>query len=100
MGSIRICPTQIQNGVGKFSAILLIKVANPQENLRDDVLVQPRLAGRWNGGIFPSYPACRVDHAAIFFGKARAGQPVNRGIDVLLFFDSNSRSSPELAGLI
>src|ERR1700691_852834 len=98
MSPIRVCPTQIQNGVGKFSAFLFVEVANPQEDLRNDVLVQPRLS-RWrNGGIFPCDPARGVGHAAIFFGKARAGQPVNGGIDVLLFFASNSRSSPELAG--
>jgi hypothetical protein len=42
------------------------------------------LARRRNGGIFPSDPARRVGHAAVFFGKTRAGQTVNRRLDVLL----------------
>ena len=100
MSRVRICPTQIQNGVGEFSALFLVQVANAQENLGDDVLVEPGLSRRWNRGIFPGDPARRVGHAAVFFGKARAGQAIDRGVDLLLFFGCNSRRSPEFAGLI
>src|SRR5271166_4709631 len=100
MSRIRIRTIQIQNRVREFSAVFLVEVTNPQENLRDDVLVKPRLARRWNGRIFPCHPARRIGHAAIFFGETRAWQAVNRGLNVLLFFGRNSRCSPELAGLV
>src|ERR1700678_1109352 len=100
MSRVGISPTQIQNGIREFSTLLLIQVANPQKNLRDDVLIEPRLSRRWDGGIFPGDPACRVCHAAVFFGKTRTWQPINRSVDRLLFFCRNSRRSPEFAGLV
>src|SRR5271170_765490 len=100
MLGVSVSPTQIQNRVGEFSSLFLIEVAYPKENLRDDVLIKPRLSRRWNGGIFPGDPARRVGHAAVFFGEARTGQTVDRGLDVLLFVGRNSRRAPELAGLI
>src|SRR5208282_4244337 len=100
MGRVCICPTQIQNGVGEFSTLFSVEGTNPQENLRDDILIKSRLPGRWNCGIFPCDPTRRVGHAAVFFGEARAWQSIDRCIDVFLFFGSDPRRSPELAGLV
>src|SRR5580698_4355807 len=100
MSCVSVRPTQIQNRVGEFSAFLLIEIANPQENLRDDVLVKPRLSWRWDRGIFPRHPTRGVGHAAVLFGKACAGQAINCGLDVFLFFSRDPWGTPKLAGLI
>src|ERR1700691_742356 len=98
MGRVCIGPTQIQNWVGEFSAVFLVESADAQENLRDDVLIEPRKSRRRNCGIFPRDPARGVGHATVFSRKPRARQTINRGRDVLLLFGAMPRRSPELAG--
>src|SRR5579863_6772311 len=100
MSRVRIGPTQIQNGVREFSTLFPVEFTNSQENLCHDVLVEPCLSRRWNRSILPGDPTRGVGHAAILFRKTRARQPVNRGLDGLLFLGCNSRRSPELTGLV
>ena len=97
---IRISPAQIQNRIREFSAVFLVEIPNAQENLRNDVLIQPRLSWRRYGRIFPSHPPRGIRHAAVFFRKARAWQPVHGRIDSPLLVGRDSRGPPELAGFI
>ncbi len=73
MGRVCVGPTQIQNRVGEFSALLLVEVPNAQENLRDDVLIEPRLSGRRNSGIFPSTQRAELVMLPSFSAKPAQG---------------------------
>ena len=74
MSRVRVGPTQVQNGVGEFPAFLFVEIANAQENLRDDVLVEPRLARRRNGGIFPGTQRAELVMLPSFSAKPAQGR--------------------------
>ena len=76
-----VSPRHVQYRVGELAAVLLVELADPEEYLRQDILVQAAVSGRWQGGVLPLQPARRVDEGAVFLGKAGAGQPVDRGLD-------------------
>src|ERR1700745_4482255 len=97
---IGIGPCSMQHRIGEFAAFFLIKRANPQENLRQDVLIDSRVARRWYGGVLPLQPARRVRHGPVFFREARARQAVHRGIDTLSLVRCRSWSPPEFARFI
>src|SRR5580704_11259331 len=100
MSRVGVRPGQVKNWIGELSALFLVEGSDTQENLRNDVLVQPGVARRRNRSILPCHPARRIRHTAVFFSEAGAGQPVHGSLDGLLLLRSDSRSAPELTGLI
>src|SRR5882762_6417181 len=93
-------PSQVENRIGKLSALLLVQIADLQENLRDDVLIEPRVARRRQRRIFPLEPARRVGEAAVLFREPGARQTVYRRVDLLLLLWRGAGSVPELARFV
>ena len=97
---IAVGPGEFQNRVGKFSTLLLIQLAHLEKDLRHDGLIEPAIAGRRQRRVFPLKPARGIGERAVLLRKARAGQPVDRGLDALHLLRSDTRRFPKLARLV
>ena len=97
---VRVGEGRVQNGIGELAAFLLIEVTNLQEDGREDFLVEPRLAGRWNGNVLPLQPARGVHERAVFFREACSRQAVHGGVDLLHVVRGDAGGAPEFAGLV
>ena len=71
---LRVRPTKIQNGIGKDAAFRAVQIANLEEDLREDVLIQPGVSGRRQRGVLPLQPTRRVDECAVLLGKPAHGR--------------------------
>ena len=100
MQRIGVGPGEVQDRVGELAALLLVQLPHLQEDLRHDVLVQPRLPRRRQGHVFPLQPARGVGHRPVLLGEPRAGQAIDRGVDLLHLVLADTRRHPELAGLV
>ena len=90
----------MQNRLGKLPAFLQVQFAHFQEDARKDFLVQFCFSRGRQGSIFPLQPARGIDEGAVFFGKARAWQAVDRGLDLLHLALRDARRLPEFAGFV
>jgi hypothetical protein len=99
--AIAVIPSEIQNWIGELSAIFFVQIADFQEELRHDSVIEPAITRQRNGGVFPKQPARGIREGTIFFGKAGAGQAVDRGLDLFhVALGDNARGLPEFAGLV
>src|ERR1035438_8995775 len=71
---IRIPPVQVQHRFGRRATLLLIKLANLQEDARNDLLIRLGLARRIHGLPLPLDPARRVGKRAVLLGEVGGRQ--------------------------
>ncbi len=93
-------PAHVQDRIGELAALLLIQVADVHEDLREDVLVQPRIARHRQRGILPLQPARRVGEAPVLLRKPGARQTIDRRLDLLHLVRRRAGRPPELARLV
>src|SRR5262249_1421574 len=71
---IDVVPREVENRLGEFTAFLLIQLPHLEEDERQDLLIQLRVAWRRQGDVLPLQPARRVDKGTVLFGEAGTGQ--------------------------
>src|SRR5438094_2590816 len=86
-----VVPRQVQDGIGELAAVLFVQLADLQENLRHDGLVQPGVSRCRQGRILPEQPARGIGERTVLLGKTSARQTVHRGLNLLHFALGDAR---------
>ena len=100
MERIRVVPGEVEDRIRKYAAFLLIQLSNPQENPREDFLIDPGLARRRHRDVLPLQPARRVHERSILLRESGARQAVDGRLNLVHLLGSRARRAPELAGFI
>ncbi len=100
MLGLRVGPAGVEDRIGELAPFFLIEIANLQEDLREDVLIEARVAGRRQRRVLPLQPARGIDERPILLGEARARQAIDRRRDLLHVVRARAGRAPELARLV
>src|ERR1043166_1536925 len=83
MFGLRVRPPRVQDRIGERAAVLLVERAHAHEDLREDVLVEPRVARRRQRRVLPLQPSRGVDEGPVLLREAGAREAVDRRLDPL-----------------
>ncbi len=97
---IAVIPGQVEDRIGKLPALLLIQLADLQENLRQNRLIQARIAWTWDRHVLPLQPTGRVGEGPILLRKPGTRQSINRGLNLLHLLGRDPGRSPEFARFV
>src|SRR5215472_14130877 len=100
MVRLRVGPPGVEDWIGELSPVFLVELPDLEEYLREDVLVEARVAGGRQRRVLPLEPPGGIDERPILLGESRAREPVDGRLDLFHLVRAGARRAPELARLV